>query len=465
MKKRLLIYFLVVGVISCWWGFPQEHKKLEYEVAVHAQIVPMFALDSLGNPIFDLKKEDLELWVNGKPCPIYLLSLHRFEYQEESREDQSSGPSRDSTIPRVTRAPRKLAPPSKSKRMIFLIIDLQHSDLRSLDRAKSITAQFIRQGSPHDEFILLTYKDGPGLKYLGGPDESKDYLIQKLETVKIAVDTPYDEFDKLGKIFYLKSFSNLKYALMTIQGPKSFFLICGNFSVNMGSNSISYLEDLSRAINQGGTSINVIYSGSFTNILYQDSLKLIADTSGGMFYYQPEVNQMVKTIQKTTAAYYEVVFIPKDEKIETFNIDVKCKRENVTLHAVKFSKQKKTYARMKSLQKKVFAMDVATGGYWSRTAAEVRKANYSIISSGKMWRSKKKYWRIRVDIPKEIRNKVAEIFQIRFNEGYQAADISINKRVIRQREKLTLTTRGDKKLVYFVIVEPKSAYSIFNRVE
>ena len=78
----------------------------------------------------------------------------------------------------------------------------------------------------------------------------------------------------------------------------------------------------------------------------------------------------------------------------------------------------------------LFAMDVATGGYWSRTAAEVRKANYSIISSGKMWRSKKKYWRIRVDIPKEIRNKVAEIFQIRFNEGYQDADISINKRVI-----------------------------------
>ena len=288
-----------MGVVSCWWVFPQAHKKLKYEVAVHAQIVPMFALDSLGNPIFDLKKEDLELWVNEKPYPIYLLTLHRFEYQEESQEDQSSSPSRVQTVPRVTPALRELSPPSKPKRVIFLIIDLQHSDFRSLDRAKKITAQFI----------------------------------------------------------------------------------------------------------------------------------------------------------------------PKDKKIKTFNIDVKCKRSNVTLHAVKFSKQKKTYARMKSLQKKVFAMDVATGGYWSRTAAEVRKANYSTIRAGKTRNRKEKYWRIQVDIPKEIRNKVAEIFLVRFNEGYQDAEIEIYKRVIRRWQTLTLKTHGDKKLVYFVIVEPKSAYSIYNQVE
>jgi hypothetical protein len=75
MRKRMLGYFLVMGVLSCWWVYAQEHKELKYEVAVHAQIIPMFAIDSLGNPIFDLKKEDLELWVNGNPYPVYLLTL------------------------------------------------------------------------------------------------------------------------------------------------------------------------------------------------------------------------------------------------------------------------------------------------------------------------------------------------------------------------------------------------------
>jgi hypothetical protein len=70
-----------------------------------------------------------------------------------------------------------------------------------------------------------------------------------------------------------------------------------------------------------------------------------------------------------------------------------------------------------------------------------------------------------VDIPKGIRNKVAEIFLIRFNEGYQDADIEIYKRVIRRQHTLKLQTHGDKTLVYFVMVEPKSTFSIYNRVE
>lgn len=235
---------------------------------------------------------------------------------------------------------------------------------------------------------------------------------------------------------------------------------------NFGRQSDDFLfyEAVSRAINQGGTPVNVIYSGDFVSILDQFALKTIASLSGGIFYYQPEVDQIVKTIKKTTSAYYEVVFTPKNKKIKTFDIDVKCKRKNVILHAVKFSKQKKPYARMKTLQKKVFAMDVATGGYWSRTVAEVRKVNYRTISSGKIRKGKEKYWRIQVDIPKEIRNKVAEIFLIRFDEGYQDAEIEIYKRVIRRRQTLTLQTHDDKKLVYFVIIEPKSTYSIYNQV-
>lgn len=486
MIKRVFVYFLVAMVISCWWLFPQEHKKLKYEVAVHAQIVPMFAMDSLGNPIFDLKKEDLELWVNGETYPIYLLTLHRFEYQEESLEDQGADQSRVSAVPRGTPTPRKISPITTPKRVIFLIIDIQHQRLKSLDRAKKITEQFIRESSPGDQFVLLSYSEGPGLKYLGGIDQDKETLIQKLKQLKCSMIAPYGGINNwLGKKNYLDCFSKLRYALTTISIPKSLFLISGEMSggqlnftgfVNSPqfvfppvygrqSDDFLFYEAVSRVINQGGTPVNIIYSGDFVSILDQFALKTIASLSGGMFYYQPKVEQIVKTIKKTTSAYYEVVFTPKNKKIKTFNIKVKCKRKNVILHAVKFSKQKKPYARMKTLQKKVFAMDAATGGYWSRTVAEVRKANYRTISTGKTRNKKEKYWRIRVDIPKEIRNKVAEIFLVRFNEGYQDAEIEMYKRVIRQQHKLTLQTHGDKKLVYFVMVEPKSTYSIYNRVE
>lgn len=200
MIKRVFVYFLVVKVISCWLVFPQEHKKLEYEVAVHAQIVPMFALDSQGNPIFDLKKEDLELWVNGKPYPIYLLTLHRFEYQEGSPEDQEAGQSQVSTVPRGTPTPRKISPITTPKRVIFLIIDIQHQHLKSLDRAKKITEQLIRESYPGDLFILLSYSEGPGLKYLGGIDQDKETLIQKLKQLKCAVVEPYGGLKEwLGK--------------------------------------------------------------------------------------------------------------------------------------------------------------------------------------------------------------------------------------------------------------------------
>jgi len=449
MKRSLWIYLLLGGIlIHNGWAFPQGHQKLAYEVGVNAQIIPMSALDPQGNPVFDLKAEDLELSVNGKSYPIYLLTLYRFDYREGREE------------------PRELSVSTASKRVIFLFIDLSNSSLQSLARSKEIIGKLIRESSSHDEFALLSYREGPGLKYLGGLDEDKEQLLQKLEKLKLDNLQTYQRkscvYVGMEGQFYLRSITNLKYALMAVPGPKLFFLMTDRWP-SCKDRELNFLIEISQEISQAGTPLNVIYTGQFFNNLDQNALKIMAETSGGKFYFTPEADQMVSTIRKSTAAYYELVFISDDKAADTFEIEVKSKRENVTLHTVKITQRKKNYDRMDSLQKKVFAIDVAAGGLWSRNLASVRKAAYSIN-----WFEKKrneKHWSIEVDIPKELRNKVVEVFLIRFDDNYQDADIEIYKNIVRWKETLNLSTSGDKKRPYFVMVEPKSAFSIYNHVE
>ncbi len=44
--------------------------RLSYFVSVNAQLVPIYAVDKKGNPVFDLKKEEIQLYANEKPVEI-----------------------------------------------------------------------------------------------------------------------------------------------------------------------------------------------------------------------------------------------------------------------------------------------------------------------------------------------------------------------------------------------------------
>lgn len=87
MKKKWqsqFILLLLLGTGVFIWA--QNQDSLEYEVTVKAMVVPVFAVDGKGNPIHDLKQDELRLFVNGKPSKIAFFTRYDFAHEEEVTE-------------------------------------------------------------------------------------------------------------------------------------------------------------------------------------------------------------------------------------------------------------------------------------------------------------------------------------------------------------------------------------------
>jgi VWFA-related protein len=483
----------IIGILLLLQVFPahpllmsQEHKPLKYRVDVKASLVPLFAVDSKGNAIFDLKKDDLELYVNGKPTDIYEMMAYRFESSEEVVEKAKAEG--------VQSVQRVFAEP---KRVIFIILDSMNCSFYGVDRSKRIAMELIRKGDPGDMFVILMVTLESGLKYIAGPERKSEDLVKRVKKLKIVPGKSISKQFLTGHAArlairqYVSSIAQLEYALKTITKPKLLFLISEGLSERAWGFSFSsynphyYFTYLMKAINQGGCVINVLYAGRRLHMrdatyvflgplqlmpgIERDHMKStewmlkdIAVKSGGAFFINPDIDTMVTSIKKTTAAYYEVVFIQKEEMKKRQRILIKSKRKDIVIHTLNYTEAEKEYKKMEKMQKKVFAINVATEGSWSRMVGQVRRTGYKKLQKEK--KGKSTFYKIEVPIPEQLRNKQADIFLLRFDKSYEHTDINYIKQSLKEKEVLEIKSKKGKKLLYFVIIEPESTHTIYNRV-
>jgi hypothetical protein len=56
-------------------------------------------------------------------------------------------------------------------------------------------------------------------------------------------------------------------------------------------------------------------------------------------------------------------------------------------------------------------------------------------------------------------------FLLRFDKSYEHSDISLVNKELDETEVLEIESKKSKKLLYFVIIEPESTRTIYNRVK
>lgn len=485
----VFMFVLAIGQLFCpslLMARPQEHKPLEYQVEVKASLVPLFAVDAKGNPIFDLKKEDLELYVDGKPVDIYNMEVFRFETAEEVTEEKP--------VP---------TPGKEPGRVIFILLDSLNSTFRGLDKGKRIARELIDRANPGDMFVILEVTLQNGLKYIAGPEAKSEELIKKVKKLKmtpgqsVREDFLTEHAARIAVNHFVYSISQLKYALRTITKPKIMYLISEGikestwereygYQTYSASTVAYYFGDLIKAINYGGCVFNVIYPGRITSIndvshrffapsiwmppigwrMRESSewmLKYVGIGSGGAFFNDPNVKNLVTSVKKITSAYYEVAFIENQDMKKRHQITVKSKNKDIILHTLNYSEAEKDYKEMEQVQKKVFAINVTTEGTWSRMVGKVQNTKYKTLEKQK--KSKNRYYKFEVPIPGEMRHKKADIFLLRFDKTYEHSDISLVNKELGESEVLEIESRKNKKLLYFVIIEPESTRTIYNRVK
>ncbi len=469
-------------------------EPLNYDVFVDAMAVPLFVVDSAGNPVFDLKQEELQVFANDKPMEIIYFNRFEFAYDKETTQNIAS---EDKKAPAV-----KL-----TDRIIFIIIDSIFNSASGLRRSKKIAQDLIREGTQGDRFILLENTLGGGLKYIAGPSSDSEKLVKEIDRIapnhtiwkKLKeirennltnieqwgnvdkIPSPDRlEFEKLGPDYedMVKRFSHVlsqfQYALKTITQPKIIFLISEGISSLAFKEQYSdgkfffkpflfnYLKDIVKAINNGGSVLYTINpqdnpAAIAEGVSGEMSLRYLADESGGKYFEGSDPGIVIKNIKKTIAAYYEVAFPIPPQLGDNFSLAVKCSRKDVRVHTLTHTERNKPYREMEPVQKKIFALDVATGGGWSRMTGTVAAAKYKKV------KQEKNECVLSVELPEEMTNHTLDIFQLYSDPNTEVVDMNFETREVKEQLELKMNLQRSKKQ-FFVIIEPTSLWSLYNEV-
>lgn len=511
--------------------------SLHYQVNVNVKMLPVFAVDAQGNPIFDLEKEDMMLYVNGKPRDIAYFKRYDFE---------------TSTIEKD----KKQTIPEDIERVVFIIVDTMFNSTSGFRRSKIIASDIVKQGKPGDQFIIFENTIFGGLKHIAGPSDSRENLINEIKKIKRPMERwatqLFNTRELLNNIdfsieteerleteqwrdlrdsqlnseamryrhqaeHFCQVLSQFKYILKTISKPKLVFLISegmadGAFKMNLQgkykpvdpvviesdaelrrkkfetilvkteknvlqenqvySNSLfRYLNEIIRSINYGGSVIHTINPGkpNDTNdagVSGEMSLKYLADESGGSYFIGSDTQDIVKRVEKSVSAYYEMVFYTDVESNglnDNLQVELSCKREGVKVYTTGHTENSRIYRDMDPLQKKMFALNVVTGGTWSRNSGKVMLIPYRRENDKN---EKEDSCILDVPLPNQMKNKKLDIFLIQRDPQTNRVDMSLVNRAAKNWVKIKIkntTSESEDLEQFFVIIEPLDAYCIYNK--
>lgn len=165
----LLISLLTFNITAL--AQPQDSQEaLKYRVAVNVMVVPIFAVDKKGNPVYDLKEDEIKLFVNDEPTGIMAFKRFEFGHEEKIVKKTESGETIE-----VAQAP--------TDRFIFIILDTMFNSLTGFKRGKAIAMDLVKKAAPGDNFIILENNPVGGLKYIGGPEKDWKILSKKLNKI------------------------------------------------------------------------------------------------------------------------------------------------------------------------------------------------------------------------------------------------------------------------------------------
>ena len=537
IKKMLSCILIVLLGIPFFAQDMDLQEPLKYKVLVNAMAVPLFAVDTNGNPVFDLKKEELQLYVNDEPVDILEFRRYEFSHEQKIKEEVEAGET------------GKISQPAQD-RVLFIILDTMFNSLTGFRRSKEIAINLIKEGLPRDHFVILENNSIGGLKYIGGAESDKNELVKKIKKLCTPPEKWYDnlfsssvvshkvyydaltdfrvETEQMDSIrdllikserqryknqvmYFSRVLSQFKYALKTIDKPKIVFLISegvasGAFKAAVkssnGENSMiksgektivgkglhrllskelntvfnqnrlystflfRYLLNVVKAINKGGSVLYTINPKRGDDIDEDEasgemSLRYLASESGGKYFAGSKPKKIIERVKKTTAAYYEIFFTIIADMGNDMSVNVECKRKGVRVHSLIHSERNKPYVRMEPVQKKVFALNVATGGSWSRMVGRVMKAKYRKTGTGK--KEDEKMYTITIPLPEVMQDQRVDMFSIRMDTKTQKTVIDFMSREVTDVIKLKIKRRKGKDQ-FFVIIEPSSPYCIYNRI-
>lgn len=487
-------------------------ESFKYDVQVDVMLVPVYATATDGNPVLDLKKKDLSLYINGKPTKI--LQLRRYEFGPPEEDEVVSGGAR-------------VDQPAPPDRVIFLVIDQAFSSWKGIRRAKEIARSVVEESLPGDRFVVLAYSPGKNIRFISGPNQNKKEILKIIDSIsplqERRTDFLYESFNTSlspskqwtstasspraplsswgrSRLYFLNksfteemeykaeisrlgdSFARLKFALKTIVQPKVVLFISEGVARESFNTVVrgayehndnrfnpyvaQFFRTIGKAVNEGGGVLYTVNAQPLENMEDESksgeySLLAMARNGGGKYFTGSAPVDIAGQFKRNTTAYYELLFAPDPSLGQRIRLGLQSMRSGVEVHTIKYSEMQRPYGKMSRLQKKLFVLDVAKQGDWSRMHASILPGKYKVLDQSKkggMIRTT-----IVVDLPPQLRNKPLELGRVRMHPKTLETDIDISP--VQGDKTIRLTLEGKKREdIYFVLIEPEEVLCLTNKL-
>jgi hypothetical protein len=503
----------------------QIEKPLQYQVAVNIRLIPIFAVNGRGEPVYDIKESDLDLYINGRLTPIQYFNAFDFETEEAA----------------TRKVPGKKAAVIKKERVVFLILDAMFNSITGFRRTKDIAVNLIKQGQSGDSFVVIQNHAISGLLYVGGPELGRQGLITRIMKLKLSLekrsknlfasrllpgyvdfDTEFDarlESSQWHKIrqhkmntekfryrYQMKRFksviSQLKYALKTIKKPKVVFLISegiarGAFkkgmmsefstqdmSADTGSFGSVFLQNEKTAIER-----NEYYSTYLLKYL-TDIVKAI--NLGGGILYTINPQRINDTMDEEILGQMSLMFLANHAGGKYFagsepeEVVRKVVRTTSAYYELGFMppspNQPVSRVAVRSKRKGVIIHTInhieKKVPYPQMAATQKKLFAFNAATGGNWSRMAGKVVRVKYDriqiknkddgikiqLPEKMQNKKLDIFLIQTDSKTHKTEVRAISQRVREKIKLIFKQKKGQRQ-YFVLVEPVQVYCIYNLVK
>lgn len=488
--KVVKLFFIVLFLFM---GLTAQEKEV-HKTGIEARILPLCVVDEKGNPVFDLKKGDLVLEVDGKKVDFQLL---KYDFEGTDR-----------SVDRVVRKGERVL----KERVVFLLFDTMYNSKLSLLRAKDIACKYIRKAGPGNSYVVMSLTGNEGLKYILGPTKEKEKLCGVINDLELIPDMYGPNlFSIVGKdaaaegimqndpaalkamryqkhfreqrhyISNIKRFSRrlgrLRYILKTIDRPRTVFLLSegiarGAFhqrgAVLDGSKKNTALFNLLKGTMRSISATGAMFYAINPQLLNPEtertaildsgdrSLQLLALEGGGEYISGAETSTIVESISNASSAYYEMAF--NEEGNGRKKVNVKCVRKGVKVTTLKGIEEKQSYSDMDEAERKIYAVNVNFNRSWLVSKKEAEEAVCRYIKTFRQ--DGVAYNRLEVKVPAALTKKNADIFVIDYSDTDGENRLNLTKKVLKEKEFVDVPVNKDGRS-FFVIVNRKDGYSLF----
>jgi VWFA-related protein len=382
---KLLLFIALFSFVYSPIIFAQEEKIHQYKVEVKEKLLYVLALDKNGNPINDLKKDDFQLFVDGKVQQIKTFALITHE-EKEYLEKKMEMPAVEKESPLF-----EIKEAKTNKRFILATIPPGFGSRYQHFRARKSLIHLIEQASYPDDWIsvVVIYRDGiysvqdftnvkeKLLKKVDAAFKIGDEELRNLQRQYPLTDDEFYQLPQLpifqgvitikGGIDIIPSLELIAEKMATLKGRKIIF--CLGLPLNfLGSNNrisaffdmvnkmlthnitiyyselkgphISGFFDASSSIKLSSNLLpgSMLYDPmdlAYKRFLHESSHFALANETGGKYYYNiSSPTYFIDDVDKINSSYYLISFpvtIQLNKK-KSLSIKLKCRREGVKLY-------------------------------------------------------------------------------------------------------------------------------------